>query len=69
MDCDIVADILIYVQRLKRCILQLELFDQIDFCDTAKNIAAPVRASLRGGNKLCGSVPYLHHEKKWIPRI
>ena len=50
------CDIDFMFKRLKRCILQSELFDQIDFMVLhVKNIAAPVRPSLRGGSKLCVS--------------
>ena len=39
------------------------------FYDTVKNIAAPVRPSLRGGSKLFGSELSLYRERKWVPRI
>ena len=46
-------------KRLKRCILQSELFDQTDFTILhVKNIAAPVRSSLREGSRLCVSEFY-----------
>ena len=39
------------------------------FYDTVKNIAAPVRPSLRGDSKLVGSELSLYRERKWVPRI
>ena len=66
----IVAEIDFMFKGLQRCIMQSKLFDQIDFTILhVKNIAAPVRSSLRGGRKLCVSELCPYHERKWIPRV
>ena len=67
MDSGSVAEIL--CSRVKEAYPNIRIARPKRFYDTVKNIAAPVRPSLRGGSKLFGSELSLYREKKWVPRI
>ena len=59
----------ILCSKVKEAYPNLRIARPKRFYDTVKNIAAPVRPSLRGDSKLVGSELSLYRERKWVPRI